>query len=485
MNDINSTACTCAACQRGLAGHVKFCPFCGTVQPQLTPAPADTTSAQAVTAAHAHTDSAVTAPAELPATGPAAGSASTEASVKHDTGAKQAAADNKADKKAAEKAVEKTTEKAATDKADKKLAEKAGTASAAPAMQNRKSQEEQSGQSNPAARGGSTHATAGGGGGGGGKGKGWLVKAAGLGIALLAVLWIKGSLQHKEEQQSTQENLERQTTAAMTLAESCKLDDARAALLALDQAHGTPQQHATVQKAIRDAEPGCTKKLRHDAAWTNVTVTVERTLANKNFDRAESTIKNFMSRWGEDDAARALLENVNVKHVGALLDKAETCLKSGDLACAEKNLPLAQARDQGDAKTRIASLQADLAAARERAAPVASVVKDAPVPVPQASIAMPQVRAKPALSPAAAPTASTQPAATSAIDARLGAMVNDAVKRIREGNYRGAEDLMSMCVSLDPGNQRCQELRHRANQMNRTMLACVASGKEWVNERCE
>lgn len=483
MNDINSTVCTCAACQRGLAGPVKFCPFCGTVQPQSTPAPADSTSAQTVTAARAHADSAVTAPAKPPATEPAAGSPGIEARGKPDAGAKQAATDKKADKNAAEKATGKAAEKAATDKTDKEPAEQAAEKSAAAAKGNRKTQEQQSGQSNPAANGGSTHATPGSG--GGGKGKGWVGKAAALGIALLAVLWIKGSLQQKEEQQSTQEKLERQTTAAMTLAENCKLEDARAALLALDQAHGTPQQHATVQNAIRDAEPGCTKKLRQDAAWANVTVTVERALDNKNFDRAESTIKNFMSRWGDDDAAKALLETVNVKHVGALLDETETCLKSGDLACAEKNLPLAQARDQGDAKTRIASLQADLAAARERAAPVASVVQDAPAPVPQPTIAMPQARAKPAPSPAAAPTAPAQPAAASAVDARLAAMVNDAVKRIREGNYRGAEDLMSMCVSLDPGNQRCQELRHRANQMNRTMLACVASGKEWVNERCE
>jgi hypothetical protein len=297
-------------------------------------------------------------------------------------------------------------------------------------------------------------------------------------VVILVGLWLKGITLRQSAQSAAQEGLERQITAAMTLAEGCKLDDARAALRALDEAKGTPQQHATVQKAISDAAPACNKQARHDAAWADAKVMTERAINNKNFDRAGSVIKNFVAQWGDDDASRAMRDTINARHVDALLDEAESCLKSDKLDCISKNLPLAEALDQGDAKTRIAGIQAELAQARERdsaTAPAAStsqVVAAAPA-APQAVRAAPQ-------NPSA-----LAPAAASAPDPRLAALVNDASKRMHEGNYRGAEDLMGMCVSLDPGNRRCQEMRLRANQMNRTMLACVASGKEWFNERCD
>lgn len=210
-------------------------------------------------------------------------------------------------------------------------------------------------------------------------------------------------------------------------------------------------------------------------------------MGNKNFDRANSTMKNFTSQRGDDDESRAMRDTINVKNVDALLDEAEACLKSGNLDCASKNLPLAQALDQGDAKVRIAAIEGDIGAARQRETASIPVVSEAPAAAPataQPARAMPQSKPMPSPAPATVAGLPAVPAVAGP-DPRLSILVSDAAKRMHEGNYRGAEDLMSMCVSLDPTNRRCQEMRQRASQMNRAMLACVASGKEWASERCE
>lgn len=312
---------------------------------------------------------------------------------------------------------------------------------------------------------------------------GWRTKLALAAVALLGVLWIKGHFGDKGAQR--EQDLEAQASAAIVLAQECKLDDARSGLQALDQAKGTPQQHARVQQAIKDAAPGCAKQLRRDAAWADAKVAVARALDSRNYDRAYSIIKNFTSRWSNDDASQALRDNVTVQHVNSLLEEADTCLKSGNLDCVNKNLVLAQTLDQGSAKSRIAGLQADLGAARERQAPNPVASQDAPAVAAQPVAASQPPAITPRIRPAPIPAAAAPAAPASGPDPRLMTLVSDAVRRMREGNYRGAEDLMNVCVSLDPGNQRCQELRQRADQMNRTMLSCVASGKQWANERCD
>jgi hypothetical protein len=458
VNDKNYKACTCAACLHVLAGQVKFCPFCGVAQSQA--ASAATTPAKPADDPGAPVPSPPAAPKKSPpAPAPAPPAIDTAAAAKQEAVAKKAAEQKAAEQKAAEvKAAEQSTAalEAVAEAAPKKVKGKKSFETGATAGASYGGEEK--------------------------KPMRLLTKLFLLGMAVLVVFWIKGTMLNHDAQRAAQEGLERQTTAAMTLAEACKLDEARAALQALDEAKGTPQQHATVQKAISDAASGCTKQSRHDAAWADAKVTAERALGNKNFDHANSTMKNFTAQWGEDDASRAMRDTINVQNANVLLDEAESCLKSGDLDCTTKKLAQAQTLDQGDAKPRIAGIQTELTAARERETATVPVVADAPAAAIQPIRVAPQVRATPLPASTAVPIVAP---AASAPDPRLASLVNDAAKRMHEGNYRGAEDLMSMCVSLDPNNRRCQELRQRANQMNRTMLACVASGKDWANERCE
>lgn len=235
----------CAACLKVLACQVKFCPFCGVGQSQAAPA--------------ASVPSVSLDAAQVPLTPPPAASnqpspVPAPASLANDSAKQEAAAKKAAAQKAAEKSALKKMAaevKAAEVKAaEVKAAEVKAAAAAALAEEAAKELR----RTNSA----DTDATVPGNNSGGAKKRmGPLTKLVLFGVVILVVFWIRGTMVNHDEQRTAQEGLERQTTAAMTLAGACKLDEARAAMQALDDARGTPQQHATVQKAISDATPDC------------------------------------------------------------------------------------------------------------------------------------------------------------------------------------------------------------------------------------
>ena len=312
----------------------------------------------------------------------------------------------------------------------------------------------------------------------------WLV----LGLMVLAVFTYyfkdKNDSQRKQEEQTRREN---QAGAAITLAQACKLDQARTNLGILDAMPGTPAQRAAVQKAITESSVRCARENARAQAWTKVVDSVEQNLKDKGFDKAKRDIKIFDARWNQDAASRELFDKVDSQQVNFLLDTAENCLKRGDFACTMQNLGSADRMDRPDTKVRIATLREELSKA---STPPVVVAPPAPAPMqaPAPSITPAPRPAPVVVAPAPRPQVTSQPApvqpSPQETDNRSRNFYNEAMRRIRQGNYNGAIDQLDVCLSLDPANNSCQTLRRVAEEKNKSMLRCVSNGQEWRDDRC-
>jgi hypothetical protein len=45
---------------------------------------------------------------------------------------------------------------------------------------------------------------------------------------------------------------------------------------------------------------------------------------------------------------------------------------------------------------------------------------------------------------------------------------------------------MEVCAAMvDAGNRECSTLKSRADRLQREMERCLASGREWIGDRCQ
>ncbi len=254
---------------------------------------------------------------------------------------------------------------------------------------------------------------------------------------------------------------------ALALSADCQLTKARAELNELKADKASAEQIKQLSTAIERAAPSCEKKRQREKAWQTAKTAIDNALQENSAPKANTALNTFTRRWGEDKATQEQKEAIELYQARALVDMAETCIIRIDLACAEQRLTGAERRRQPTLELRIRNLREQLQQLKD--AQVAERTKPAPT-LEQA--------------PTPTPAQKTVPAVNSSQGARK--LLNNAERDIAQSNYKGAIDKMDVCIGIvDPGNADCQQLKQRAERLNKSMLACVASGAEWANDRCQ
>jgi hypothetical protein len=65
-------------------------------------------------------------------------------------------------------------------------------------------------------------------------------------------------------------------------------------------------------------------------------------------------------------------------------------------------------------------------------------------------------------------------------------LVADARQALAAGNYKAASEKMEVCAAMvDAGNRECSTLKSRADRLQGEMERCLASGREWIGDRCQ
>jgi hypothetical protein len=65
-------------------------------------------------------------------------------------------------------------------------------------------------------------------------------------------------------------------------------------------------------------------------------------------------------------------------------------------------------------------------------------------------------------------------------------LIADARQALALGNYKAASDKMEVCAAMvDAGNRECSALKARADRLQGEMQRCLASGREWIGDRCQ
>lgn len=257
----------------------------------------------------------------------------------------------------------------------------------------------------------------------------WLLVALAL-----AAIWIVAKPRDPARE------LDKRVDAAIEMAGDCQLDEARAELAALRTRKAKPEQLKRLQKALAESAPGCERKRARGKAWSDTTTAVDGALRAAGVDKAASRLALFVRRWGEDAGTRALNERIERKKGERLLDEADACLSRSDRACADARLDAAERLKRPELDQRIAALRLSLARKSESAPPAA------------------------------------QPA---------GRVLADAERDLGRGDYRGAIERLETCLAADAGNRDCQAKKQKAERLNRDMLRCVASGADWMDDRCQ
>jgi hypothetical protein len=127
-------------------------------------------------------------------------------------------------------------------------------------------------------------------------------------ILALAALWAIWLLAKPSTRR-----IEAQMDKAIALAQECKARDAQTELIALRKTRATPEQLQQVQKALNDAAGMCTRKRQRDKAWREAKTAVESALSASSIERARSRLRAFTRRWGEDDATRAMKDEIDAR----------------------------------------------------------------------------------------------------------------------------------------------------------------------------
>jgi hypothetical protein len=290
----------------------------------------------------------------------------------------------------------------------------------------------------------------------------WLLVAA-----ILAVIWYLAKPANKEER------IGERVAQAEKLATECKLDDARAELASLRTDKAPAAQIRRVNEAINGAVLGCEKKRQRAKAWADLKPVLENAAQTGAVATADARLSAFARKWGADDDTREWDKRLDGLKTERLLDEAEACHKKPDLACMEAKLLAAEKMQRAEFETRIRSLRDSLSKLLE------ATVLEQKAPSAAASLPPPAIANQPPR------VISTVPqAAQTAQQARK--ILADAERELSQGNYKGAMDKAEICATMiDVGNRECQGLKQRAERLNREMLRCVASGADWVNDRCQ
>ncbi|KQV86693.1 hypothetical protein ASD15_29380 [Massilia sp. Root351] len=292
---------------------------------------------------------------------------------------------------------------------------------------------------------------------------------------ILAVIWYLAKPANKEER------IAERVAQAEKLAAECKLDDARTELASLRTDKAPAAQIRRVNEAINSAILGCEKKRQRAKAWADLKPVLENAAQTGAVATADARLSAFTKKWGADDDTREWDKRLDGLKTERLLDEAEACHKKPDLACMEAKLLAAEKMQRAEFESRIRSLRDSLSKLLE------ATVLEQKAP-PAASLPPPAIANQPPRGAAVAPpppVISTVPqAAQAAQQARK--ILADAERELNQGNYKGAMDKAEICATMiDVGNRECLGLKQRAERLNREMLRCVASGADWINDRCQ
>jgi hypothetical protein len=126
-----------------------------------------------------------------------------------------------------------------------------------------------------------------------------------LALAALWAIWLIAKPSNRR--------IEAQMDKAIALATECKPREAQSELIALRGTKASAEQLQRVQKALNDASAACTRKRQRDKAWREAKAGVESALSASAVDRARQRLRAFTRRWGEDDATRAMKEEIDAR----------------------------------------------------------------------------------------------------------------------------------------------------------------------------
>lgn len=292
----------------------------------------------------------------------------------------------------------------------------------------------------------------------------WLLVAM-----ILAVIWYLAKPANKEER------IAARVEQAEKLTAECRLDDARAELASLRADKAPAAQVRRVNDAITGAVLGCEKKRQRAKAWAELKPVLENAVEKSPqagaLDNADSRLAAFSRKWGADDDTRDWDKRIDGKKAERLLDEADACLQHSDRACLEAKLLAAERYKRPELEERIRTLRESLSRLLE-----ATVLEQKTPP----AIAIDPPRAVPA-----PPVITTSPQ-TAQASQQARKILADAERELSQGNYKGAMDKAEICATMiDVGNRECLGLKQRAERLNREMLRCVASGADWINDRCQ
>ena len=127
-----------------------------------------------------------------------------------------------------------------------------------------------------------------------------------LALAALWAIWLIAKPSNRR--------IEAQMDKAIALATDCKPREAQAELIALRRTKAKPEQLQRVQKALNEASGTCTRKRQRDKAWREAKPTIESAMSSASFERARQRLRAFTKRWGEDDATRAMKDEIDARN---------------------------------------------------------------------------------------------------------------------------------------------------------------------------
>lgn len=134
-------------------------------------------------------------------------------------------------------------------------------------------------------------------------------------IISLAALWLIWLLVRPEGTR-----IERRMERAVSLAVECKAREAQDELIALRSTRATPEQLRRVQQSLNKAAADCTRAEQRAKAWLEASGAIQKLRRARSYDKAQARLGAFTKRWGEDDETRALKERLDVERDRPLAD---------------------------------------------------------------------------------------------------------------------------------------------------------------------
>ena len=134
-------------------------------------------------------------------------------------------------------------------------------------------------------------------------------------IAALVMLWVIWMVVKPEGSR-----IERRMDRAVALAVDCKAREAQDELIGLRGTRATPEQLRQVQSSLNKAAADCTRAEQRARAWNDTGGAVQKLRRARSYDKALARLSTFTKRWGEDDATRALKQEINDEREHPLAD---------------------------------------------------------------------------------------------------------------------------------------------------------------------